>query len=277
MPMRQLRRCDFCGGDAAGVYEVLPPELDPTEAEQRRVVLCADCADTLETVVDPLLDRLGVDTGDGGAEADPDAGGTEADPDAADPRGASAPPAREPVDAGRDSGERSPAPATSGDAGVDAGAGADAEPVQWGGSGADDDRGRPASDPLRDGVSGAEPSGDDPTPTAAEPEPSGSIADDGAGVGDAAEGAEAADGDGADPAAGGAGSDGDGSTLGAEPAEFRTVMRLLGNREFPVERGSVVELAASAYDLDEAHVNRILDHAVDRGVIADDGGTLRRS
>ena len=273
MPMRQLRRCDFCGGDAAGVYEVLPPELDPTEAEQRRVVLCADCADTLETVVDPLLDRLGVDTGDGGVEADPDAGGTKADPDAADPRGASAPPTREPVDAGRDSGERSPVPATSGDAG----AGADAEPVQWGGSGTDDDREGPASDPPRDGVSGAEPSSDDdPTPAAAEAEPSGSIADDGAGVGDAAEGAEAADGDGADPAAGGAGSDGDGSTLGDEPAEFRTVMRLLGNREFPVERGSVVELAASAYDLDETHVNRILDHAVDRGVIVDDGGTLRR-
>jgi hypothetical protein len=136
-------------------------------------------------------------------------------------------------------------PAASGDAGVDAVAGADAEPVQWGGSGTDDD-------------------------------PSGSSVDDGAGAGDAAEGTEAADGDDTEHAAGGAGSGGAGSTPGDEPAEFRTVMRLLGNREFPVERGSVVELAASAYDLDEAHVNRILDHAVDRGVIVDDGGTLRR-
>ena len=268
MPMRQLRRCDFCGGDAAGVYEVLPPELDPTEAEQRRVVLCADCADTLETVVDPLLDRLGVDTGDGGAEADPDAGGTEADPDAADPRGASAPPAREPVDAGGDSGERSPAPATLGDTDANPGVGADADPVQWGGSGADGESEEPASDPLHDGVAGGEPASD------AEPDPSEPNADDGSGSDPPA---EAADGAGADPAAEEAGSDGDGSTLDAEPAEFRTVMRLLGNREFPVERGSVVELAASAYDLDETHVNRILDHAVDRGVIADDGGTLRRS
>jgi hypothetical protein len=168
-------------------------------------------------------------------------------------------------------------PATSGDAGVDAVAGADAEPVQWGGSGTDDDREGPASDPPRDGVSGAEPSGDDdPTPTAAEAEPSGSSVDDGAGAGDAEEGTEAADGDDTEHAAGGAGSGGARSTPGDEPAEFRTVMRLLGNREFPVERGSVVELAASAYDLDEAHVNRILDHAVDRGVIVDDGGTLRR-
>jgi hypothetical protein len=38
----------------------------------------------------------------------------------------------------------------------------------------------------------------------------------------------------------------------------------------------VVDLAASAYDLDEDHVHRIIDHAVDRGVIVDDGGMLRR-
>ena len=267
MPMRQLRRCDFCGGDAAGVYEVLPPELDPAEAEQRRVVLCSDCADTLETVVDPLLDRLGVDTDDEG----PDAG--EPSADAAGPPGASEPPVRDPVGTERDSGERSAAPGTSRGAGVDPG------PVQWGGSGTDGDgREESASDPLRDGVSGVEPSGDgDPTPTAADSEPSRSSAAAGAGVSDPAEGAEATDSDGADPGTEGGGGDGAGSTPGDEPAEFRTVMRLLGNREFPVERDSVVELAASAYDLDEGHVHRILDHAVDRGVIADDGGTLRRS
>ena len=245
MPMRQLRRCDFCGGDAAGVYEVLPPELDPTEAEQRRVVLCADCADTLETVVDPLLDRLGVDTRDRASE----------------------PRTQEPVDVGGDTRERSAAPATSGDTDANPGIGADADPVQWGGSGADGEGEEPASDPLHDGVAGGEPAGD------AEPDPSEPNADDGSGSDPPA---EVADGAGADPAAGDAGSGGTGSTLGDEPAEFRTVMRLLGNREFPVERGSVVELASSAYDLDEAHVNRILDHAVDRGVIVDDGGTLRR-
>ena len=265
MPMRQLRRCDFCGGDAAGVYEVLPPELDPTEAEQRRVVLCADCADTLETVVDPLLDRLGVDTRDRASETDPNAG--DPSPDATDPRGASEPRTQEPVDVGGDTRERSAAPATSGDTDANPGIGADADPVQWGGSGADGEGEEPASDPLHDGVAGGEPAGD------AEPDPSEPNADDGSGSDPPA---EAADGAGADPAAGDAGSGGTGSTLGDEPAEFRTVMRLLGNREFPVERDAVVDLAASAYDLDEDHVHRIIDHAVDRGVIVDDGGTLRR-
>jgi hypothetical protein len=54
------------------------------------------------------------------------------------------------------------------------------------------------------------------------------------------------------------------------------VMRLLSNREFPVERDAIVELAASAYELDDAHVRRCLDYAVDRGVIDDDSGMLRR-
>jgi len=54
--MRQLDRCDFCDGPADGVYEVLPPAV---EADERRLVLCADCRDTLATVVEPLLAELG--------------------------------------------------------------------------------------------------------------------------------------------------------------------------------------------------------------------------
>ncbi|QLC33252.1 hypothetical protein EFA46_003185 [Halarchaeum sp. CBA1220] len=54
--MRELDRCDFCAERADGVYEVLPPEVD---AAERRLVLCADCRDTLAGVVDPLLDALG--------------------------------------------------------------------------------------------------------------------------------------------------------------------------------------------------------------------------
>lgn len=53
--MRELDRCDFCAERADGVYEVLPPEVD---AAERRLVLCADCRDTLAGVVDPLLDAL---------------------------------------------------------------------------------------------------------------------------------------------------------------------------------------------------------------------------
>lgn len=48
--MREVRTCDFCGADATGVYEVVP--------EERRMLLCDGCRDTLASVVDPLLDAL---------------------------------------------------------------------------------------------------------------------------------------------------------------------------------------------------------------------------
>lgn len=62
-----------------------------------------------------------------------------------------------------------------------------------------------------------------------------------------------------------------------EPEQFRKVMRLLNNREFPVERAGFAELASSAYELEEDHVADILDYAVERGVVTDDGGVLRKN
>jgi len=63
--MRALRSCDFCGEQAVGTFEVMPAELDPTEAERRRVVLCDSCKDTLGTLLEPLIDRVDVSTDDG--------------------------------------------------------------------------------------------------------------------------------------------------------------------------------------------------------------------
>jgi hypothetical protein len=69
----------------------------------------------------------------------------------------------------------------------------------------------------------------------------------------------------------------DGTTdVGDEPDQFRKVMRLLSNRQFPVDRAEFAELTAGAYEMEDDHVARIIDHAVDRGVIVDDGGTLKR-
>ena len=274
MPMRQLRSCDFCGGDAAGVYEVLPPELAPTEAEQRRLVLCSDCAGTLETVVDPLLERLGVETGDDASTADAAAPASEADTD---------PPASETASG---TGTESPSEAATADPdapGPDDAATA-SDPVDAGGS--DDDIGFAPDSPADPSTGGSKDDNaatdgavqwDDVEPTTPA---SGESESDGGGVPD--EPTEpATDARGSQGAPDGHADDPDGSEAAAagrpdEPEEFRTVMRLLGNREFPVDRGAIVELATNAYELDEQHVHRIIDHAVDRGVIADDGGTLRR-
>ena len=288
MPMRQLRACDFCGDDAAGVYEVLPSELSPTEAEQRRVVLCENCLETLETVVDPLLDRLGIG---GDADAEPTAKPRErAGESAARPTARpgdevaaasdSAPGSTS--DTGRGGADRaasdSDAQTTDDSSRRSSGSGnpsafnapagftdiAESDEIDLGGS----PDGSP-SDSDANGVADASPSSGSPDSR------------DGTrrerAAGDTSE--ESLDDDTAAPEAPdredtlGSGR----NAVGAEPDDFRTVMRLLGNREFPIERTEVVDLAAGAYDLDETHVERIVDHAIDRGVLDDEDGTLRRS
>jgi len=52
--MRQVRTCDFCGDEAAGLYEPLPPSIP----DAPRMLHCDACRDRLATVVDPLLARL---------------------------------------------------------------------------------------------------------------------------------------------------------------------------------------------------------------------------
>ena len=172
MPMRQLRRCDFCGGDAAGVYEVLPPELSPTEAEQQRLMLCSDCAGTLETVIDPLLERLGVETGEATSTAGRAAGAPSAPADrseaselrgheAADVDGADTGPVPEtassqtggsvPGDFDGDSGSERADQPQPGDSAVNAEP--DPGPIEWGTSGA------PAVGPTRRWGHGCRPVG----------------------------------------------------------------------------------------------------------------------
>ncbi|WP_049985569.1 hypothetical protein [Halobellus rufus] len=289
MPMRQLRNCDFCGGDAAGVYEAVPQELSPTEAEQRRVVLCENCLETLETVVDPLLSRPGVDRdGESAATAGgPAATANESSSSTSDPA-----PTAEPTGSAerreavrRESGDSEPSTASTedGTSPVEA----DGETARAAGSSTDSEPPSPSDSPSRatppnrfgapdgytdiaeyDGFEDEVDEAEDPAeaeqtrapdpredhverdgpPSPSEPEP------------------ESVDAAAADRGG-----------VGEEPEDFRTVMRLLGNREFPVERSAVVELAAGAYQLEDAHVHRILDHAVERGVLTDEDGTLRKS
>jgi hypothetical protein len=274
MPMRQLRNCDFCGGDAAGVYEVLPPELSPTEAEQRRLVLCADCAETLETVVDPLLERLGVETGEDTSttsDGSPASGGAAG----ADPPPSETAPSTGPAETATPESDEAPPESDPGDSDDPS----DPDDTNDSGDpnyGISFEPGDPAESPAdRSTAADGAVQWDEIEPTTSASEAADSDGD------EADEPEPAADADGPEPAsdgrAGGRGESGDaGSTLGDEPEDFRTVMRLLSNREFPVERGAIVELATNAYELDEQHVHRIIDHAIDRGVIVDDGGTLRR-
>lgn len=58
--------------------------------------------------------------------------------------------------------------------------------------------------------------------------------------------------------------------------EYNKVMRLLQNREFPVERGEIVAIASSAYDLRENECAQVVDLAVDRGLLVEREGQLYR-
>lgn len=210
--MRELD-CDFCGRGATGAYEVVPAELDPTPDEQVRVVLCENCRQTLDGVLSPLFDRLGV--------SDP------VEPSfASDAAGHGIPPA------------------------------SDDEP---------DERQRSESDadpPLAHDAAGHE------RPGASAPDAPDAPTDD---AESAASSDEAAVSDTEQPATASA------STTREEPPHFRQVMRFLNNREFPVDRAEVAEFAAGAYDLEDDEVAEIFDYAVERGILAEDGGQLRKA
>ncbi|QGX93607.1 hypothetical protein EI982_01750 [Haloplanus rallus] len=61
---------------------------------------------------------------------------------------------------------------------------------------------------------------------------------------------------------------------GDVPEEYYTVLRLLQNREFPMERATLVDIVTGAYDVSEPQCERILETAVERGVLVTDGSTL---
>jgi hypothetical protein len=67
-----------------------------------------------------------------------------------------------------------------------------------------------------------------------------------------------------------------GSRDGERPDEYRKVMRLIENREFPVARAELEAVVTSAYGLEDDQCRRILDAAIERGVLVEDGAELDR-
>lgn len=272
--MRALDTCDFCGADAVGAFEVVPPELEPTEREQRRVLLCQQCQERLETLLEPLLARAGapVDVSDGtdaaagvnatggalereGTQApapeSDEAGSNESEPEDPEPDAAS------PTDSDRD--ERPTA--------------ADAPSAPTGGITAE-------SNPLEDGPEEGitvDPDDDGPTEDApatgaVESDPDEAETDAGeTDVGTTADGGKGKPGD----AEAEARSD-EKPTSGRSPKAYGRVLRLLGNRELPIERAAAEALAAGAYDLERHEVDDVIEYALERGELVETNGELDR-
>ena len=296
--MRQLRACDFCGDDALGAFEVVPPELSPTEAEQRRVVLCTDCRVTLEELLEPLLARAGVETVDG---TDVEVVGTDEEVDGTDEK------VDETDDEVDDAAVETP---TSGDgtrsSNVNATPADDSpieessvedssrdatpidEPTADGSSTGDESSDEPAADhpsDVADSIeawAGATPSGGDDSAE----KPMGEAADEKA-DGQADEGASKVVDEGASSDvvvvshADESIDDRDSSpneseaSSGALAPEYGKLLRLLRNRDLPMNRSKVEALASGAYDLDGHEVEALIDAAVERGDLVDDGGRIR--
>ena len=60
------------------------------------------------------------------------------------------------------------------------------------------------------------------------------------------------------------------------PAGYGKVLRLLRNREFPVDRDVAEALAAGAYGLETHEVDAIFEHALDSGEFVEERGKLKR-
>jgi len=68
----------------------------------------------------------------------------------------------------------------------------------------------------------------------------------------------------------------DGPLSDVSPRTYNRVVRLLQNREFPVDRADFEALATSAYELDHGECTAALDGAIEKGLLVERDGALHR-
>ncbi|WP_423750559.1 hypothetical protein [Salinirarus marinus] len=250
--MPELQSCYFCGTVSESLREcaTVPERLAPPGEEQRTVVLCTSCQEKLRRVVDPLVTRL-------------DAAATTPDASERTRTDASERPPTD-VASGGSAHQEVTFDATSDDPTASGAAGAATDP--------DDAAESTAEADVERDSSGTDAAGD---------------ADDGGGQGDeafgddaAAEAGESSAGDadgGGDTAADAGATDAreTGATTDGVPDDYYKVMRLLQNREFPIDRGELTALITGAYDVSDRECETILETAKERGILAEEDGSLR--
>lgn len=317
--MRELRSCDFCGGAAAGTFEIVPPELEPTEAEQRRVVLCGECKARLEALLEPLLARAGLDVGAGATAASQGTSDAAGSSSRSERTSDSVPGSGDDIDRpGAESGTESGSGiATTTETGTETGTptGITVEPGDATTVDPDDqvshntsdttserDRRRAGelemdavesetdadSDGETDGegedqdgsedVRTATPSSDTDTETAA------STAGSSEGRSDRSSGdrtrtqspSESESDSRSESRANSPSHSPPAAETEGPPRAYSKVVRLLRNREFPMDRSAVESLAAGAYELENHEVEAVVDHAIERGEFRADGDQLHR-
>ncbi len=263
--MRALQHCDFCDSEAAGTFEVFPPELEPTDAEQQRVVLCPVCKDQLGTLLEPLLARLrgepavesdeGTDvsgTGERSGQDSENRDGSESENENKNKNESEAPSTTR---GNEITFGDSKAVETAEASAAEAGETTESEPA----AALEADREREP-----DTGTDTEPAGELEPVAATEP------------VTDAQPDTPATTGETGTTKASTATNTSEASTPSA-PQAYPKVIRLLRNRELPMDRNAVESLAAGAYDLEAEQAEAIVDHALEQKEFTEQGGKLHRA
>lgn len=335
--MADLESCYFCGAgpDAAlSEYGVVPAAFEPTDDQQRSVVLCPSCRDKLIAVMDATVAASDVESTDArpSAAANPDADVTGAVDDIIDATVTETTPdppqsdseATEETASSTGSGEtpRPPDPADPAgptdsisttdepsrpDSPTDAPNQSTGDPTAPTETSSEQDRRELVERDQRepDGQTRREPDGregrESDEQTRSEPDERDLEEDVGisrenrqgvsfSSASDSEDDISTSSVDDDEPVqretgAGSVGAPGSvpkGSPDGADgrggggSENYRQVLRLLQNREFPIQRAEIVDVAASAYDLTPTEVESAIDTIVTKGLLQEDDGVLKR-
>ncbi|MHC3378651.1 hypothetical protein [Haloarcula sp. H-GB5] len=252
--MDQLSSCYFCGGAldvSLSEYPIIPKSLDPEAEKQGTVVLCSTCREKLATIVEPAVEAAKVDARET-AETAGDAGTTESPGllDESETPTTDDPLTDEPTTTDSVVETADDVSLLGDDSASAAGQEQSSQSPENEDTAAESDSTNAAADTTDRQM--AEPTASSGSAARTE-------------SGDTERGSDSDDNYGSD----------DSPSL--TKLEYNKVMRLLQNREMPVDRAEIREVAVNAYDIDGEQFDAIIDAAVDRDLIGQENGQLVES
>ena len=263
--MNQLSSCYFCGGAldvSLSEYPIIPKSLDPEAENQGTVVLCSTCREKLATIVKPAVEAAKADAHET-AETAGDAGTTE-------------PPGLLDESETPMTGEQTTDELTTGEQTTDKSITTDSvvEPADDGSLLGDDSASTAGQKQSAQSPETADATTESDTTNAAAADTTDRQPAEPTTSSDSTARTESGD------TECGADSD-DKNNTDDDPSltklEYNKVMRLLQNREMPVDRAEIREVAVNAYDIDGEQFDAIIDAAVDRDLIGQANGQLIES
>ena len=279
--MADIQSCYFCGtGPDVPLesYGVVPSAFEPSSDEQRSVVLCPDCQNKLTALLRPVVSaaidtevKSQLDAGDDLVKTPSDTQRVEQPSGAETETNASQSERSDDVSTS-DSGAR---PSDSAARPSDSAASPSDSSARSTGSGLADTGtpSRPAKRTISftDSDTDDQPSNDSESrSTTGSDEGSGVASDDQDGSADGTSNAETSSHRAGRP-------DQSGDTLiGNNNDAYRKVIRLLQNRDFPVRRVEIEDLATNAYQLGPQECSGAIDTIVQKGLLVEEDGMLHR-